>query len=580
MSFALVPAWLGWSLMAAAAVAAAGVFLLRPKPVRHVVSSLVVWSRVFDAERQRSVWERLRWIVSLLLTVAVAVAIGAALLQPIPAAGTSQTPRVLIVLDSSWTMQAKRSAGGTRWDEAVREARWILASGHEVAIATTGEGIVDGPTTDRRRLSATLSRLTPSGAPDGAWPRLADAGAAHLITDGATGRLVEPDVLVHSVFEPADNVAISAFDVDGETGSATAFIAVSNYGRSARTVQVSIVRDQSPVLQRTLQLGAGDTFRETVAVPLAGAPRFLARAVAPGDALPVDDEAEAWLWRASPVSVAVVGNAGAVPGMLAQDPHLRVNVVDPAHYGETSPDVWVFGRWLPASRPAAPALVIDPPAGTWLGGVTRVEGGGSWQARVRHPILNGVDGTWFRTSGTARVDRPDLQPLVVTGEGAPLVSAVDQGWRAVIFGFSLEETNIGETPAFPVLVGNSIDWLAYPDRGRSRPPGPVLLPAETRRVVSPTGTLMPVARRGDAAVAVLDRPGLYLAEQPGGPARVLSVALGDRSRSNLHQSSVAVDRERRGAAPSPGNDWWRMAGAFALAVMVVEWFLWQSRVTV
>ena len=91
---------------------------------------------------------------------------------------------------------------------------------------------------------------------------------------------------------------------------------------------------------------------------------------------------------------------------------------------------------------------------------------------------------------------------------------------------------------------------------------------------------MPVARRGDAAVAVLDRPGLYLAEQPGGPARVLSVALGDRSRSNLHQSSVAVDRERRGAAPSPGNDWWRMAGAFALAVMVVEWFLWQSRVTV
>src|SRR4029453_18196606 len=102
---------------------------------------------------------------------------------------------------------------GTRGDRAAGEARRIAAAaGGEVAIATTGDGLVEGSTTDRALLDAALERLTP-GAAAGPWPELDAADSVHFLTDGGTSHPNDPGIAVHSVYEPASNVAITAFDV-------------------------------------------------------------------------------------------------------------------------------------------------------------------------------------------------------------------------------------------------------------------------------------------------------------------------------------------------------------------------------
>ena len=130
-----------------------------------------------------------------MLTVVIALALALAVARPAPALGAAAAARgrLLIVVDSSWSMLARTGGGETRWERAVAEARRLAAaSGVEVALATTADGLVEGPTTDRALIETALDRLAPAGGDATAWPRVAGADAVHFITDGAIARPMDP----------------------------------------------------------------------------------------------------------------------------------------------------------------------------------------------------------------------------------------------------------------------------------------------------------------------------------------------------------------------------------------------------
>ena len=244
MTFAL-PTWAAWLLIGLAAAAALTAFMVRPRPRGQLVASLVVWQQVLGDPRRRTLWERIRWLVSAVLTILIAAAIAAAIARPAPRTVDRSSSRKLLVLDSSWSMRARLPAGGTRWDRAVEQARALAhASAAEIAVATTAEGVVEGPTGDRARIDRALTRLTPSGGPDGSWPRIADAESTHFFTDGAVARAAGAGVTVHSVFVPAANVAVTAFDVERAPSGAGAQIVLSvgNFAREPQTVHLTVTR--------------------------------------------------------------------------------------------------------------------------------------------------------------------------------------------------------------------------------------------------------------------------------------------------------------------------------------------------
>jgi len=587
MSFGAMAAWQAGALILSAGAVAAWIFYLKVRPPRVAVPSLLLWRRVLDAKRELTWWERVRRAVSLALTVAVAVLLAIAVTRPGPAvAGGGVRGRTVIVLDSSWSMLAETAGGESRWDRAIDIARRLAASagGDDVALATTAEGLVEGPTDDLALIETALGALGPSGGGETAWPRIGGASAVHFITDGAVARALDSDVEIHSVYEPAPNVAITAFDIRRAampSGDHEAYVELDNYADMAQAVRLIVTRGTDVVTEATLQMAPGEAVRQTLVLG-PGDSRLRARVTAAQNALAVDDEAVAWFPGADPVRVTVVSaDPGALGLLFERHPGVVAEYVAPGRYAPDDADVVVFDRWLPSDPPGKPMLALTPPPSPWLGTRAGEERDVKWVSAGDHPVLAGVDPQTVDIRRAFRYEGPDLEPVASSAAGTPLVMVADTpGRRAVILAVALSDSNLAFSPAFPVLIGDAIEWLARPAVAFSGRPGLVELPASANRLTAPNGRAVPPVEAGDRLVARLTEPGLYLADV-GGARAVVAVNAGSPDISNLTRTSLGDDDVAAGAGPvGAGIIWWTYAVIAAFVLIALEWWTWQRRVTV
>jgi hypothetical protein len=526
-----------------------------------------------------------RRAVSLAATVCLALALALAVTRPGPRAPAGSRGRLLIVLDASWSMRARTPEGDTRWARAVAGARSLaLSAGSEVALATTSDGLVEGPTSDTALLSTAFDRLEPAGGEGLVWPNVDGVEATHFFTDGALIRAIEPGTIVHSVFRPAPNVAITAFGVRPPTSSAgapSAYLEVANYAPDSQRAHLTLVRGSAVILDRWLTLGPDEVSRQVMPLDAAGGATLRAHVSADGNALDVDDQAVAWLSSGDPIAVTVVSDQPqAFADLFAHDPAVRPTFVTTAAYRAAPTDVLIFDRWAPASPPDRPALYMSPPARPWLAETGRDEVAPHWLSVDPHPVLNGVDPLPLDIARIRRYDGPSVKAIAMSAAGTPLVSVLD-GTRArgVIVGFSTADSNLASVTAFPILVGNALDWLARPAAGDTRTPGPVELPASTTHLTSPEGESVPLVRAGDRVLARLRVPGLYLV-QAGGSESVIGVNVSDPIIANLSRTNLDGAATPAPLAGLGGRAWWIYAVALACVLLVVEWWTWQRRLTV
>lgn len=602
MSVAALAAWQAW-LLIGAAVAAAALFLIRLRPPRTTVPSLLLWRRILDDPRESTFWERIRRAVSLVLTVVVALLLALAAAPPARVAGApgERAQRLLIVIDSSWSMQARTASGETRWERGVAEARRLLASTPhvEAALATTVDGIVEGPTVDRALLEGALEGIAPAGTGETAWPHLADA-RVHFITDGGIARVTAPDVVVHSVFEAAPNVAITALDVrpalTGER-AADAYLEIANYAPVSQSVRLTIERGTATIFDRALEVGPFELLRQVVPLSRGGDSLLRAGIRAPSNALDVDDEAVGWIERAEPLSVTVVGQeTGWLRTAFDRDPDVRAQLLDPAAFdlrseARRSPDeVLVFDRWAPAERPDRPAILFAPPPSTaWLSaGNSGVAGAATapperrprWEAPGAHRVVQGVDPFTLVIERARSYSGAGLVPVAESLRGTPLVYVSEAaGARLVVVTFGPQESNLAAAPGFPVLLSNGLDWLARPS-GESRTTGLLALPPQFVTLTGPDGAAVPLVRVGETSAGILRRPGLHVAEGAGG-RRMIAVNAGTPGVSNLTTSSLEASGGARPVTPGgSGRPWWIYCALAAFGLALLEWWTWQRRITV
>jgi hypothetical protein len=586
MSFGTMAAWQALALVGAAAGAAAWLFFVKVRPPRVQVPTLLLWQRVLDHVRELTWWERVRRAVSLAATILIAVALALAVTRPGPRRGPASQGRTLIVLDSSWSMAARTSTGETRWQRAVRQARALAAAagGGDVALATTADGLVEGPTSDTALIETAIDRLAPAGGDGTAWPRVPGTDHVHFVTDGAVARVLDEGVSVHSVFEPAANAAIVAFGARpslGAEGSGEAYLQVANYADTTRSVRVVVSRGTSVLSDQRVDVAAGEAVSQILPLAGTGSARLLARIEADDDALAEDNEAVAWIEGVEGVDVTLVSDAPAALGLLLQqDPSLKVTVVKPADYTPAGSGIVVFDRWLPADAPGRPALIIAPPAAAWLGQPGAEERAARWSAAGAHPVVAGVDPLTVDVKRVRAYTGRDLIPVALSEHGTPLVSVAEaRDRRIVVWSFSPADSNLASAPGFPVLAGDAIEWLARPSYGVLRRSGPARLPAATARVLTPDGKPLPIVRAGESAVVRLASPGLYLVEA-GGSRGVIGVNVGSPEVSNVSRSSFSGTEASRVASGGAGWPWWMWAVVIVFALASVEWWTWQRRVTV
>jgi hypothetical protein len=578
--------WQAWTLLAGAMAAAAWLFLLKLRPPRLFVPSLLLWRRVLDETRELTLWERIRRAVSLAVTVLLAALLAFAATGPSrrKSGAPGSSARMLIVLDSSPSMLARTTTGETRWERAVAEAHRLAAStAGEVAVATTGEGLIEGPTADRSLIDAALDRLAPTASDAIFWPRAALSEEVHFITDGAINRPVGSEIALHSVFESASNVAITAFDVRRALQpdhAADAYLEVANYARSAQPVRLRLTRGSAVVLDRSVSMGAGETLRQVIPIAHGSEASLRARVDAKGNALDIDDEAFGWIERPRPLALAIVGeNTAWLTKLFEGDPGVRLSSTTPDGYSASvdRADVVIFDRWAPEKRPTRPAMYFSPASGR----NPLSEDHPRWESAGTHPVVRGVD-PFTLTIERARGYRwPDLQPVVASTRGTPLVYVGQSPQRTILVTFGPQESNLTAAPAFPVLIGNALEWLTTgAGPAGSQRPGLVTFDETISAVTDPDADRVPLTRLSDGVTAILRRPGLYVAHD-GSSRTTFAVNAGEPQLSNLIQTKLGTLSDARSVrSGAPARPWWVYFVLAALVLAVLEWWTWNRRITV
>ena len=582
MTFGALSAWIVGAVAAGVIAVVSALFFMKVRHPRVLVPSLLLWRRVLDEDRQVSFWEKVRKAVSYAVTILVPLLVVLALGRPERhAAGSSGGP-LTIVIDSSLSMLAERPDGRTRW-EAARDRALSLAGGDaDVTVLTTADGIVGGPTSDREALRLALNEVGP--AEPGPFPQIIENTQTVFITDGVTPYDVPSNVRVESVFASASNAAITAFDIRRDwrsQGRYEAYVEVANYSTEPKQVTLTVELGTTRIFERPISVNADEIVRQSLPFEAGEGGVVRAAIVAGGgDAVPQDDEAFAWVASARPSAVTLVTRRNPpLETLLSFDGTVRVNRIEPEQYRGSSQGVVVFDRWAPDRPPSQPALYIAPPAAPWLlmGGAP--ERSAVWsRADEAHAAVRGVDGRTVRFDEIQVYDLKDWTPLAFSARGNPLVAVREpNGVGQALFTFDVARGNIANDPAFPVLIGDVLEWFARTSPVRVEPPGTVRLPSDVSGVRKAQGGAVDVLRVGDVAVADLREPGVYLADRPSGQLAI-AINAGSRMSSNV-RVSMRSDASASAAPPASAGLWiWLVA--IALVLLAAEWYTWQRRVTV
>src|SRR6185295_4420028 len=136
-----------------------------------------------------SLWEKLRRIISIVVTVTIALLIALSLARPEVESLTGKNERVVIVLDTSPTMKTLAADGKTRWQHAVDRAKGLLDSGGpttEFRVIDTSGVTASAFTTDRNEARRLIEQMTPKTA-DPEFPKVDGRDSqVYFVSDGVT----------------------------------------------------------------------------------------------------------------------------------------------------------------------------------------------------------------------------------------------------------------------------------------------------------------------------------------------------------------------------------------------------------
>lgn len=591
--------------LAAAAPVIVLLYLRRVKRRRETVSTLLFWQRVVAATSQRRFLGALRNPLSLLLQLLIFLLILLAAVHP--RWGREPEPRsTVIVLDARARMQA---GGGAAFAKALREAESLAGQAgpdEEVGILAVEQGtrIVSAFSHDAKTLRTKLAEISPSDG-GGDLPAAIALGQRLLETRAGKKRLVvisdrppsqEKDIETVLVGEPRDNiglVACSARPLPASPQTYEIFLETANFSASAKNTEIEFLLDGRLFETRPLALEAGQSQILTTTIPAEvlrnGEGRFEAR-LAGTDALKVDNAAFAALSVANAIRVLLVSKGNPfLEEALRANPRVQLEMLTPEDWKPTmlsGLDAVIFDNLVPENpaldSPGNPGLLFF---GASPFDVPEKDAGPPGALDVRdpqNPLLWNADlraAAFARARTVAppqnsswRIATPvlseDERPMIVTLEGA------GGSPRLAVFAFGIEDSNLPLRAAFPLLLSNTVQWLAGKEKD-----APSSFKAGSVVQMAPEESLSPAGQKNPAGQAViLRRAGFQKIQSADGNSRLIAVNTADTQESDLRaakSSGGAFSMALAGIVLRP----WQWFCLAALALLLLEWRLHHRRLT-
>lgn len=596
MTFLEVSSPVAYAILAAVCVLVFLLYRLHPPLPNVVVPSMLLWHRLLGSHRRSAVhW---RWLLSLLLALGIALSIALALTRPeFPGLG-APSKRIVIILDNSPSMAARTRDGESRWQHAISHARSIAiaaGAGSQLMVADTmGFAEVSGFVAKEAAI-AILSRLPAAsfGTPR-MPPLLLEGGAAevHVFTDGVALTDLPENAIVHSMFEQADNVAVTAFEARPLSQDPTryqAFVQVFNASPQKKQVKLTVRGGEKFELVRELAIPADGTAEETFDVTGFEQGLLRAEVAAQADSFDADDVAYSMVGMHRPRRVLLVTPGDTtLEDAIRSLPGVELATSTPSAYGASPAfDSYIFDRFAPTEPPPAGALLFRAPATSWLAATQNI---------IRNPVITHWDESHPLTAGVSwnslRLRRAIVTDAVagafgiVSAKGViegDLVSASDGAARWIHVGFALGDSNFQLHPGFVVFLGNALHWLTSESGSLTRDLGTVEVPLTDAAVSDQDGNPVVATRTVAGTSFQATRPGVYTVTGAGRRLQVICNVL-DPNYAQINRSRLGSQEADRVHADSSSNGWpiepWIVLLVLGAALLVADWATFSRRITV
>lgn len=581
------------------------------------VSTFFLWERVAREAHGSLGLRRLIQNLPLLLQILLALVLTLALANPVLTETATHSKDIILVLDTSGSMQT-RTPQGTRFAEAQQRALEILQtlpSERQMALIAAGRQprVVSFFTGEKALLRQEILRLQATDAPgnmrEAVLLALSFTQGRHtqevvVIGDGAYRDVAALDFprgqIRHiRVAGGEGNVGITRFAFrkvpDGEQARFEVLIVVKNFASQERVVPLQVTVRQQRVLTRDVTLPAGH--EEVVVAALDGPLRGVAEAeIVVDDALPLDNRAYSVLAPPSQTWLLLVGESNYfLEQLLTSVPGVQVNVAP--EVSEAS-----LPRLLEANHLIIFNDVQPPPLrqGNFLLLHTapqdeRVRVDGSitapqvvdWDSK--HPLLEFVDLTDLRIEESLALHPQHGARSLVDGAGMSLMSVIEEpSLRVVTLGFDLMRSDLPLRVAFPVFVSNVLRW-SHPETqevvaGQIRAGMPYVLfferPVKQVTVQNPRGQERTYKVGGNPWVFTdAEQVGVYILRY-GDTKRYVTVSLLDEVESDIHPAEAlpalepapdVAELQQAGIVETP---LWPYFLLGAVLLLLGEWYVW------
>ncbi len=545
--------------LAALAVPIVALYFLKLQREEHVVPSTYLWRTLVRDSVANAPWQRLHLNLLLLLQLLTLTSLVLTLARPFTWTETAGGDHLILILDTSASMQATDVAPN-RLGEAVRRAQRLierLPAAARVTIIAAGNPthVPVSSSTDRNSADRALRSL-PAGVGS------SDLSAALSLASAIAARERDPEIVILSdgnvtLPQPqpplpgrvryipigrgaatpdavASNQGITMMALRRTAGgqALSAFVQVSHFGPTLVERRLLLYADGQPVAARTLTLQPYQpqplTFEDLP--PDAGA---IEARLEGHDFLALDDVAWAVPPTPSALKVNLISRSNRfLETALALLPGVEVTRIAPEDYQARPPspsaapaDLTIFdGVPLPEELPGGALLILAPIGSTRLFSMTgAIERPSAIAARADEPLLRYVDLRGLQIQEAARIPLPDWARAIVVADGpdarcaspAPASSVPSpeavcplllvgqaEGRRVAVLVFDLRKSDLPLRVAFPLLLANLLDYLSAEARaGGALEP---VRPGQPAMLSLPPGVTTVTVTRPDGTVAQMD----------------------------------------------------------------------------
>ncbi|HEY3291545.1 MAG TPA: BatA and WFA domain-containing protein [Anaerolineae bacterium] len=599
-----------WALVAALiAIPIVLLYLLRLHRNERAVSSTMLWRQVVLDREANTLWQRLRRNLLLLLQLLTLAFFVFALIRPYLNLPATLSGRLIVLLDGSASMRAT-DASPTRFDAAKAEIRKLideLSPDSDMSII-----LVDG--SPRALTSATINKGELNAALDSAKPSLVSANwsagvalamaasnagqpggdsTTVIVSDGINAddvQLLTGSVRYIPIGTSGDNIAISNLSLRKTTRGLAAFVRVTNTGTQDDRVLVSVHTDNVLQDARTLSVSAGQSasFLVNGIDPLVESVRASIDQASHND-LPTDDVAYVVNAKDSKRRVLLLSSGNRfLEQSLAVLPDIQVTraITPPVVGADNAYDLYVLDGLSMTLPVHANVLLIGAQSVFTTNGTFSNT---AFVSSEQHPILANVDWRTINSTDVRLISTPAWLKPIVESQGGPVLYAGEMAGadstfgRVVLLPFELRRSDLPLQVAFPILMANTVEWLAPPQGlniASSVKPSEVI-PLEKDTIVQlPDGNRVSVDQRGFAQT---DQLGVYKVQDKdinGAFAVVFSNPAESKIAPNLRIQVGGVTPSSEVKPQFTQREVWSWLAVLALVLLMVEWWVYQRGIPI